>query len=36
MFGANIVLFSVRKVISGVRKVAFALMYAQDLDLLII
>ena len=30
MFSANIVLPSVRKVISGVRKVAFALMYALE------
>ena len=30
MFGANIVLPSARKVISGVRKVAFTLMYALE------
>ena len=30
MFGANIVLSSVRKVILGARKVAFTLMYALE------
>ena len=30
MFGANIVLSSARKVILGVRKVAFTLMYALE------
>ena len=30
MFGANIILSSVRKVILGVKKVAFTLMYALE------